>query len=617
MSASTNPLVRFFSWIWRGFNGLRKILHFLLLAVIFMVVFAVMSPSAPTLPDRAALVISPQGALTEQLAGTPFDRAVDELLGQAEPQTLVRDIVEALELAADDANVPAVFLGVDSLAGGSMSELQAVARALVNFRNQTDKPVIAYGGMMSQQAYFLAAHADEVLLDPRGAVLLQGFGRFRNYYAEALDKLSIDWNVYKVGTHKSFVEPYIRNSMSDEDRENSGRLLNELWAAYVTDVEAARGLSEGTLQNLADNLDVELARDEGDLGAVALRLGLVDELATRSDMRSKMTALVGADEDDESTFAQVSYRRYLDVTRALTIEEEADNVVAVVVASGSIVDGSAPPGMIGGDSTARLLRDARTDDKVKAVVLRVDSGGGSAFASDIISDEILNLQAAGKPVIASMGGVAASGGYWISMAADQILAEPVTITGSIGIFGMFPSFENSLARLGISTDGVGTANLANALRADITPSDQVSRILQLNIENGYQDFIGGVAKYRDMTLEAVDTVGQGQVWSGEVALGHGLVDAMGTLDDAVSIAAEQAALDSYEVRYIEPTLSDEEQFLLNLIDGAARLGVPASLLVREPSQLESLMARAEQALVSLARFNDPGGVYAECFCEIK
>ncbi|MEM7764076.1 MAG: signal peptide peptidase SppA [Pseudomonadota bacterium] len=617
MSASTNPLVRFFSWIWRGFNGLRKILHFLLLAVIFMVVFAVMSPSAPTLPDRAALVISPQGALTEQLAGTPFDRAVDELLGQAEPQTLVRDIVEALELAADDSNVPAVFLGVDGLASGSMSELQAVARALVAFRNQTDKPVIAYGSVMSQQAYFLAAHADEVLLDPRGAVLLQGFGRFRNYYAEALDKLSIDWNVYKVGTHKSFVEPYIRNSMSDEDRENSGRLLTELWAAYVTDVEAARSLPAGTLQNLADNLDVELARDEGDLGAVALRLDLVDELATRSDMRSKMTALVGADEDDESTFAQVNYRRYLDVTRALTIEEEADSVVAVVVASGSIVDGSAPPGMIGGDSTARLLRDARTDDKVKAVVLRVDSGGGSAFASDIISDEILNLQAAGKPVIASMGGVAASGGYWISMAADQILAEPVTVTGSIGIFGMFPSFENSLARLGISTDGVGTANLANALRADITPSDQVSRILQLNIENGYQDFIGGVAKYRDMTLEAVDSVGQGQVWSGEVALGHGLVDAMGTLDDAVAIAAEQATLDSYDVRYIEPTLSDEEQFLLNLIDGAARLGVPASLLVREPSQLESLMARAEQALVSLARFNDPAGVYAECFCEIE
>lgn len=590
-------------------------MHFLLLALIFMVVIAVMAPDAPQLPDRAALVISPQGVITEQLAGSPFDRALDELTGQAVAQTLVRDVVDALEAAATDDRIEAVYLNTDSILSGDVTKLEPIAAAITKFR-ESGKPVIAAGAFYSEPGYYLAAHADEVLLDPNGAMLLSGYGRYRNYFSEALDKLSVTWNVYKVGTHKSFVEPYTRNSMSDEARENTGRVLDQRWRSYIEGVEAARSLESGAVQNIADNLDVELALDAGDFAKTALRLKFVDALATASEVRAKMTALVGENESDESTFSQIDFVEYINIQRLLTPTFEGDDVVAIVVASGSIVDGSAPPGQIGGDSTARLLRDARTDEKIKAVVLRVDSGGGSAFASDVILQEIRNLRDAGKPVIASMGGVAASGGYWISMATDQIVAEPATVTGSIGIFGMFPTFENSLAKLGVYTDGVGTTKLSNALRPDMTPSDQVNRIFQLNIENGYDQFISGVAEYRNMTKEAVDAVAQGKVWSGVDALSYGLIDTLGNLDDAVSIAAERADLGDYDTRYIEPELSDEEKLLLSIIDGSARLGISLQLLAPRRSNLDQLLNVAEQELKNLARFNDPAGVYATCFCEM-
>ncbi|MFK8051746.1 MAG: signal peptide peptidase SppA [Woeseiaceae bacterium] len=610
-----NIIVRFFSAIWRGFNALRKVLHFLLLATIFLFIFTVLAPDAPQLPERAALVINPQGVITEQLAGTPFDRAIDELTGQAVAQTLVRDVIDALEYAATDDRIGAVYLSTEGLMSGGITKLDAIAEAIEAFQS-SGKPVIASGAYYSQSGFYLASFADEVYLDPNGAVLANGYGRFRNYYAEAIEKLSITWNVYKVGTHKSFVEPYTRNSMSDADRENSLGYLGQLWTTYVNDVTEARGLEAGVLQSLADDFDVELAKDNGDMAQTALRMKLVDGLMTATEMRQKMIALVGENENDDSTFSQIGFTEYVATQRLLTPEIEGDNVVAIVVASGSIVDGSAPPGQIGGDSTARLLRDARTDEKVQAVVLRVDSGGGSAFASDVILQEIENLKAAGKPVIASMGGVAASGGYWISMAADQIVAEPATITGSIGIFAMIPTFEDSLARLGVYTDGVGTAKLTNALRADQTPSEQVNRIMQMSIEQGYDQFISKVASYRGMEKSAVDAVAQGKVWSGVAALEFGLVDTLGDLNDAVSIAAERAGLDSYDTRIIEPELSEEEALLLNIIDGSARLGFSPQLLLPKRTRIGGLLGIAEQQLENIARFNDPRGIYLECFCEV-
>ncbi|MEL6950284.1 MAG: signal peptide peptidase SppA [Pseudomonadota bacterium] len=616
MAQKPNIFIRILSFLWTGVNGLRKLLHLVLLLMIFSVVISVMGSDVPTVPKKTALVVAPSGALTEQLAGTPFDRAIGEVTGDTVPQILVRDLVEAIDLAAEDDAVKIMYLRTDGV-GGDMTKLRKVAAAIRRFRD-SGKQVIAFGAYYSQGGYYLAAQADEVLLEPNGAVIIEGYGAYRNYYAEAIEKLSISWNVFKVGTHKSFVEPYTRNDMSEEDKGQRLALMDALWTNYKNEVEAARGLDAGTIQRLADDVDIELEKVNGNLADFALENGLVDGLATATDVRKRFIEVVGEDEDDETTFAQFGFSRYLEAKRAVNPKVEKDEVVAVVVASGSIVDGSAPPGQIGGDSTARLLRKARSDENVKAVVLRVDSGGGSAFASDVILQEIKNIQAAGKPVIASMGYVAASGGYWISMAADQIVAQENTITGSIGILGMIPTFERSLARLGIYTDGVGTTDVAGALRPDRALTPEVRSVLQQNIESGYRDFVSGVADNRGMDYDAVDAVAQGQVWIGPTALEHGLVDTIGDLEDAIEIAAESASLDAdaYSVRFIEPTLSSEEQFLLNLLGGTAKMGVDITPLFPRRDGLAMIADMVDAGLLEIASYNDPMHRYAKCFCRI-
>ncbi len=616
MAQKPNIFIRILSFLWTGVNGLRKLLHLVLLLMIFSVVISVMGSDVPTVPKKTALVVAPSGALTEQLAGTPFDGAIGEVTGEKVPQILVRDLVEAIDLAAEDDAVKIMYLRTDGV-GGDMTKLRKVAAAIRRFRD-SGKQVIAFGAYYSQGGYYLAAQADEVLLEPNGAVIIEGYGAYRNYYAEAIEKLSISWNVFKVGTHKSFVEPYTRNDMSEEDKGQRLALMDALWTNYKNEVEAARGLDAGTIQRLADDVDIELEKVNGNLADFALENGLVDGLATATDVRKRFIEVVGEDEDDETTFAQFGFSRYLEAKRAVNPKVEKDEVVAVVVASGSIVDGSAPPGQIGGDSTARLLRKARSDENVKAVVLRVDSGGGSAFASDVILQEIKNIQAAGKPVIASMGYVAASGGYWISMAADQIVAQENTITGSIGILGMIPTFERSLARLGIYTDGVGTTDVAGALRPDRALTPEVRSVLQQNIESGYRDFVSGVADNRGMDYDAVDAVAQGQVWIGPTALEHGLVDTIGDLEDAIEIAAESASLDAdaYSVRFIEPTLSSEEQFLLNLLGGTAKMGVDITPLFPRRDGLAMIADMVDAGLLEIASYNDPMHRYAKCFCRI-
>ncbi|MEM6809573.1 MAG: signal peptide peptidase SppA [Pseudomonadota bacterium] len=616
MAQKPNIFIRILSFLWTGVNGLRKLLHLVLLLMIFSVVISVMGSDVPTVPKKTALVVAPSGALTEQLAGTPLDRAIGEVTGDTVPQILVRDLVEAIDLAAEDDAVKIMYLRTDGV-GGDMTKLRKVAAAIRRFRD-SGKQVIAFGAYYSQGGYYLAAQADEVLLEPNGAVIIEGYGAYRNYYAEAIEKLSISWNVFKVGTHKSFVEPYTRNDMSEEDKGQRLALMDALWTNYKNEVEAARGLDAGTIQRLADDVDIELEKVNGNLADFALENGLVDGLATATDVRKRFIEVVGEDEDDETTFAQFGFSRYLEAKRAVNPKVEKDEVVAVVVASGSIVDGSAPPGQIGGDSTARLLRKARSDENVKAVVLRVDSGGGSAFASDVILQEIKNIQAAGKPVIASMGYVAASGGYWISMAADQIVAQENTITGSIGILGMIPTFERSLARLGIYTDGVGTTDVAGALRPDRALTPEVRSVLQQNIESGYRDFVSGVADNRGMDYDAVDAVAQGQVWIGPTALEHGLVDTIGDLEDAIEIAAESASLDAdaYSVRFIEPTLSSEEQFLLNLLGGTAKMGVDITPLFPRRDGLAMIADMVDAGLLEIASYNDPMHRYAKCFCRI-
>ncbi len=611
-----NVVVRIFRAIWTGVDGVRKVLHLLLLLFIFSILVAAMSGSVPKIPGQAALVIRPMGTLVEQLEGNPYDRAIAEMFGEARPQTLVQDIVDGLEYAQDDPRIKGVVIYLDGLGGGGLSQLQRIGEALVAFR-ESGKPVIAAADSYGQAAYYIAAHADKVYMHPEGLMLFRGYGVYLNYFAEAIEKLKIDWNVFRVGTYKSAVEPFTRNSMSDDDRVAMSRLMNELWDAYKGGVQEVRNLEPGTFDNVVNNT-VELARAaDGSIAELAIEFGFVDELLTHSEVKKRVAEYAGWDPQDLGNFNAAPLRDYLAQMRTVRGQAPAEKNVAVIVAAGEILDGTQPPGTIGGDSTADLLRRARMDETVQAVVLRVNSPGGSAFASEIIRDEIVLLQEAGKPVVASMAAVAASGGYWISMAADRIYASPTTITGSIGIFGMFPTIQRSLEHLGISTDGVGTTKWAGELRLDRAMSDDAKALFQLVIDDGYDDFVSRVAFHRDLPVPEVDRVAQGQVWTGAKALEFGLVDELGNLEQAVAAAAELAGLepDAYGRVYFEPELTPTEQFLLQLLSAARWTGFEVNALFdRPPSSVERLADMLVGALPPVLRFNDPNGIYAHCLC---
>ena len=610
-----SALARFFGGLWTGVDGVRKVLHLLLLLFIFSIVVGVLSASSPKLPDQAALVIRPYGDLVEQLQGDPFDRALAEILGDADPQTLVQDIVDGLHFAKNDDRIKAVLLELDDFQGGGLSKLQRVGAAIDDFR-ESGKPVIAMADGYGQPSYYLASRADQVYMHPEGFLMLQGFGIYQNYFKEAIDKLKIDWNVFKVGTHKSAVEPFTRNDMSDEDRSSMTALLAQFWTYYRDDVRTARRLESNSLDDLIENyLDLVRAAG-GSMAQAAVDAALVDELLTHEDVRDRIAEYAGSDPDNVDYYNAAELDDYLEHMRLIRGDMTKAENVAVVVASGEILDGTQPPGTIGGDSTAEILRRARMDESVKAVVLRVDSPGGSAFASEVIRNEIETLKESGIPVVASMGSVAASGGYWISMAADEIYASPSTITGSIGIFGMFPTFQRSLDSLGIHTDGVGSSKWAGELRFDRAMSDDAKALIQVMIEDGYEDFISKVAMHRNMQQTEVDRVAQGQVWTGADALNHGLVDDLGGLEDAIAAAAELAQLepDEYGLIYYEKELTPAEQFTLQFLSSSSRIGLDARRLFNRHSSFDQIADAVSTALSPMLRFNDPKGIYAHCFC---
>jgi protease-4 len=606
---------RFFRAVWTGVDGVRKLLHLVLLLFIFSIVVGALSATAPKLPHKAALVIRPVGELVEQLQGNPYDRAIAELLGEASQETLMQDLIDGLAYAKDDERIKAVVLELDGLGNAGLSKLRRLGAAIDDFR-ESGKPVMAMAGSYAQGSYYLAAHADETYMHPQGILFLQGFGVFQNYFRDAIEKLKIDWNVFKVGTHKSAVEPFTRNDMSEEDRESMSRLLDQLWLLYSADVEAARGLDGGTIDDLAANLLDRLEAEGGSLAELAVASGLVDDLLTQQEFRQLVAEYAGSDPDNVEGYRAAELQTYIAQMRLLRGDQANSRNVGVIVAAGEIRNGEQPPGTIGGESTARLLRRALEDESVDAVVLRIDSPGGSAFASEVILNEVEALQASGKPVVASMSSVAASGGYWISMAADEIFASPATITGSIGIFGMFPTFQRTLDTLGISTDGVGTTKWAGELRPDRAMSDDAKALFQAVIDEGYRDFVSRVAHYRGMSEADVDAIAQGKVWTGETAVEIGLVDGLGDLDEAIAAAASLAGLESdgYGRRYFEKELSPTEQLALQFLGSARRTGLDIGDLFARHSSLEQLAARLAEVLTPLARFNDPNGVYAHCFC---
>ncbi|MFN8094247.1 MAG: signal peptide peptidase SppA [Vicinamibacteria bacterium] len=612
----------FLGMLLRAFDALRRlVVNLVFFGLLAALVVAAWS-ARPKVPAGAALVLRPQGTIVEEVAGGgPLERLAAERAGAGARETLLRDLLDAVRLAKDDARIKVLFLDLDAMSGAGLTKLRDLGAVIAEFR-KSGKKVVAYADSYAQGPYYLAAQADEVYLHPQGMVLLEGYGRWRNYYKEGLDRFGVSVHVFRVGEYKSAVEPYLRDDMSPEAREMSLDAYGDLWRDYLGDVAKARKLQPADVQALVDGLPDRLRAAGGDMARLAKEARLVDTVAPRDAVRQRLIALVGA-EDDGRTFRQVDQQAYL-VARAGDRRRGAarGDAVAVVVAKGDILDGRQPAGTVGGDSTSRLIRRAREDASVKAIVLRVDSPGGSAFASEVIRRECELARGAGKPVVVSMGSLAASGGYWISTASDEIWAQPETITGSIGIFGVFPTVERPLAKyLGIHTDGVGTTRFSDALRPDRALDPAVADVIQQSIDHGYEEFLAHVAKARKMTRDQVDRIARGRVWSGEDAKTIGLVDQLGGLDQAIESAGRKAKLPpGHRVFYVEPEKSFRDRLSEALFARAASvLGGPDEL---EPGAaaaprigpVEGVLRGVQADLERLARWNDPGGAYAHCLC---
>ena len=598
-----------------GINMARLIIinlvFFAFLAIVLiLVVAATAADERGVLPD-SVLVLKPQGQLVEQYSAAPLQRAMSRLSGEDVNQVQLRDLVGAIDAAAKDARISRILLLPGELDSGGFAALREVGAALDRFR-AAGKPVIAWGVNLDQGQYYLAAHADRLLLDPQGGVMLTGLANYRLFYKDLLDKLGVDVHLFRVGEFKSAAEPYILDHASAEAKQADSFWMGGLWNGYLDEVAGLRKIDPATLRDDVDNLPQHIASTQGDLAKLALDQHLIDGTATRAELIEMLRGQGVPAGEKQQGFRQVSLARYVD-----HLPREAKPLasgVTIVVAEGEIVGGKRGPGAIGGESTAALIRAARVDHRTKALVLRVNSPGGEVYAAEEIRREVAQTRAAGIPVVVSMGNVAASGGYWIAMNANRILAEPNTITGSIGIFGMYYTVPGTLAKLGIRSDGVATGPMAGAF--DITrPLDpKVGTVIQAVIDKGYRDFVGKVAEARGRTYQAIDAIAQGRVWTGRQALERGLVDRLGGLDDAVAEAATLARLgEDYPVRYEEAPLGSFERFLVNLNRDASTRVLQAwgVRLPRWFAQLPELAPELE--LLRHAKAGTPN-IYADCLC---
>jgi protease-4 len=608
-----SALMGFFGLVWRILEGVRRVLHLILLLVIFGFILAALHTSIPSVPHTAALVIAPEGEIVEQLASDPVRRAFGQASGGPAPETLLRDMTDAIAAAKSDERIKLIVLDLGSLDSSGLSKLQEIGAALREFR-AAGKRVVAAADSLDQTQYYLAAQAGEVYLDPMGLVYLDGFSYYRMFLKDAIDKLGVDVNVFRAGTYKSFTDQFSRNDMAPSEREETSVWLQSLWNAYQQDVTRARSLPAGALNEFVAQEPAALAAVNGDAAKLALQRGLVTALKSRRQMADELKVLVGEDEDTHS-FNAIGMNQYLASVRGKhVLKSKSDPKVGIVVASGEILDGHQPPGTIGGESTADLLRQARYDNAVKAVVLRVDSPGGSMFASEQILREVQTLRKAGKPVVVSMSTYAASGGYYISAAANQIFASPTTLTGSIGVFSVVPTFQHTLEKFGVKVDGIGTTPFAGDMRSDRTLTPARRQILQSSVDHAYAEFLRRVGDGRKKPVEDVDKIAQGRVWAGIDAQRIGLVDHLGGLKDATDAAAKLAELGpDYNVDYIEPELNLREALLMQLRSETLRMAEIAGIIAPRSDVERVLDPMLEQAR-AVARLNDPRGLYAYCWC---
>ncbi len=624
-----NPIARFFVGLWDVMNFTRRlILNLVFFGLLFLVLIVMMvamgkgASSAKILQDRTTLVIAPEGRLVEQYSTDPVSRALAKAVGDNNAEEIqLRDLIRAIEAARDDKKIERVVLELDKLQPSGFASMREVAAALQELR-ASGKQLVAFSENMNQSQYLLAAQADEVYLDPMGSLLLEGLGRYRQYFRSGLqDKLGVDVHLFKVGEYKSAAEPYVLDAASPQAKEADLFWMNDVWQRYLGDIAKARKLDAAQLAAGIDTLPEGIAAAGGDLARFALQQKLVDGLKTREEVETLLTQRGVADSDAEGGFRQIALGDYLTQFDARRSPIDHRPQVAVVVAEGEIAGGDLPAGRVGGVSTSALLRAARDDDDVKAVVLRVDSPGGEVFASEQIRREVEALKAAGKPVVVSMGDLAASGGYWISMNADRIYADESTITGSIGIFGMIPNFARSLDKIGVHTDGVGTTRFAGAFDVTRPMDPAVGRVVQSVIDKGYADFTGKVAQARDRDVDAIDEVARGRVWSGAQAKERGLVDAFGGLKAAIADAAGRAKLgepDKYRVNYIEKAATPFAQFMTGFAGSRAGAWMLSDsslarlMLARTLPEMDAQLRFVEDAVKD--RNGAPVKALAYCFC---
>ena len=619
------PIASLVIGVWNTVNFTRRlVLNLLFLLVLVIVVVIMLSGGKLTpLESRTTLVFAPEGRLVEQYTCDVLSRNLARATHSRDCQEVrLRDVLSALNAARTDKRIERVVVNLQDMEPSGFASLREVGAALAAVR-AAGKQVVAYGDGFSQGQYLLAAQANEIYLDPMssGGVMLDGLASYRQFFHTALqDKLGVDVHLFKVGTFKSAAEPYILDAASPASKEADLYWMGDIWQRMLADVGKARGIDPALLSNYANTLPDEVSAAHGDLAQLALQQKLVTGLKTEEEVDTLLTQRGVADDNADGGYRQVALDTYLQHINSALPQTDSRPQVAVVVAEGEIAGGKLPAGKVGGESTSALLRQARDDDDVKAVVLRVNSPGGEVFASEQIRREVAALKTAGKPVVVSMGDVAASGGYWISMNADRIYADPSTITGSIGIFGLFPTLDRSLDKLGVHTDGVATAKYAGAF--DLTrPLDPgVATTVQAVIEKGYRDFTGRVANARGKTVEQIDSIAQGRVWSGAQAKDRGLVDAFGNLNDAVTDAASRAKLgkpDTWQTRYIEDSTTPLSQLLGGMLQSRAGMA-----LLQHSGSAEMLLARRVQEQPVFRFVQDalakPGNqrvkALAYCFC---
>ncbi|MBK0031598.1 signal peptide peptidase SppA [Erwinia sp. S43] len=602
-----------FKWTWRGLNFVREFILNLFLILLILVGagiwFQMNSSSAPAEVKKGALIVDLSGVVVDKPSvSNKFSKLGRQLIGASSDrlkENSLFDVVDAIRQAKDDSRITGIVLDLRSFAGGDQPSLQYIGKALREFRD-SGKPIFATGDSYSQSQYYLASFANKIYLSPQGTVDLHGFATNSLYYKTLLDKLKVNSHVFRVGTYKSAVEPFLRDDMSPAARDADSRWVGELWQNYLNTLAANRQITADQVFPGARGVLDALQKVGGDTAQYAKESKLVDELASPSAVDQQLVKTFGWDKEAKDYVGISIYDYPLNNTE--TTENNSKGNIAVIVANGAIMDGEETPGSVGGDTTANEIRQARLDDNIKAIVFRVNSPGGSVTASETIREELAAAKAAGKPVVVSMGGMAASGGYWVSTPANYIIASPNTLTGSIGIFGVINTVENSLDSIGVHTDGVATSPLADVTLTKALPPE-VQEMMQLSIEYGYKNFIGLVAKSRNKTPEQVDQIAQGHVWTGSDAKANGLVDALGDFDDAVAKAAELAKVKQPQLDWYQ-----EEPGLLNTLFSQmdVRASLPASLKALLPAPLLDVVSAMKKQPGLMGDLNDPQNRYAFC-----